>query len=192
MTTEVTIIETDNPIFTILTEEAVTDILFVDGAGPRGDSAYQVWLDLDNTGTAQDFIDSLEGDKGDSAYTVWLNAGNTGTETDFLESLRGIDGDPGNSAYQVALDSGFVGTEEQWLLSLKGDKGDSGDIIRKDPEFTYDTEGNLTNIDYPDGSFKEFTYIAGVLTSITYELGAASGTRTFVYTGDVLERIEDE
>lgn len=111
MTTEVTIIETDNPIFTILTEEAVTDVLFVDGTGPRGD---------------------------------------------------------------------------------KGDKGDPGDLIRPDPSFTYDTEGNLTNVDYPDGSFKEFTYTAGVLTSITYELGAASGTRTFVYTGDVLERIEDE
>ncbi|MEM6433069.1 MAG: hypothetical protein AAF773_04305 [Cyanobacteria bacterium P01_D01_bin.115] len=36
-----------------------------------------------NSGTAQ------PGPKGDSAYQVWLNAGNTGTEADFFESLRG-------------------------------------------------------------------------------------------------------
>lgn len=181
MTDEVTVIETDNPIFVILTEEAVTDVLFVDGAGPRGD----------------------KGDKGDT--------GEPGA--DGVNGTNGTNGVDGKSAYQLAVDAGFVGTEAQWIASLKGekgdtgaqgiqgeqgiqglkgDKGDPGDLIRPDPSFTYDTEGNLTNVDYPDGSFKEFTYTAGVLTSITYELGAASGTRTFVYTGDVLERIEDE
>lgn len=42
-----------------------------------------------NSGTAQ------PGPKGDSAYQVWLNAGNTGTEADFVESLRGPRGIPG-------------------------------------------------------------------------------------------------
>lgn len=32
--------------------------------GPDGDSAYQVWLDLGNTGTQQDFINSLTGPQG--------------------------------------------------------------------------------------------------------------------------------
>ena len=44
------------------------------------------------TGTTQ------PGPKGDSAYQVWLDAGNTGTVADFFESLRGPEGDPGNDA----------------------------------------------------------------------------------------------
>jgi len=34
------------------------------------------------------------GQEGKSAYQVWLDAGNTGTEQDFLDSLQGTDGDP--------------------------------------------------------------------------------------------------
>jgi len=33
-------------------------------AGPEGKSAYQIWLELGNTGTEQDFIDSLKGEDG--------------------------------------------------------------------------------------------------------------------------------
>src|SRR5699024_7020064 len=33
--------------------------------GPERDSAYQVWLDNGNTGTEEDFIESLRGPKGD-------------------------------------------------------------------------------------------------------------------------------
>lgn len=218
------------PSETVLIEtENVIEILYVDGAGPRGD----------------------KGDTGISAYQEWLNLGNTGTEQDFIDSLKGADGVDGLSAYEVALSSGFVGTEAEWLAALKGpkgdtgdtgpqgpqgpqgeqgiqgpqgevgpkgdkgdkgdtgeqgpqgiqgiqgiqgekgDKGDSGDIIRKDPEFTYDLAGNLTRIDYPDGSFKTFAYTNGLLTQITYELDGVSGIRDFVYDNEVLQRIED-
>jgi lysophospholipase L1-like esterase len=36
------------------------------GSGSGGKSAYEIWLDLGNTGTEQDFINSLKGPKGDS------------------------------------------------------------------------------------------------------------------------------
>ena len=39
------------------------------GGGAEGKSAYQTWLDLGNTGTEQDFIDSLGGG-GSSLYVV--------------------------------------------------------------------------------------------------------------------------
>ena len=42
--------------------------------GPAGKSTYELWLELGNEGTIQDFIDSLvgpQGDPGDSAYEVW-------------------------------------------------------------------------------------------------------------------------
>ena len=52
-------------------------------------SAYQTWLDAGNTGSEEDFLNSLKGETGKSAYDIWLEAGNTGTEEDFLNWLKG-------------------------------------------------------------------------------------------------------
>lgn len=107
--------------------------------GEAGDSAYQVWIDEGNTGTEQEFLDSLKGTDGepgdpgadgDSAYQLWIDEGNTGTEQEFLDSLKGADGSPGadgDSAYQVWLDEGNTGTEQEFLDSLKGADGTPGD-----------------------------------------------------------------
>ena len=93
-------------------------------AGPDGKSAYQVWLDIPNTGTEQEFLDSLKGDegpegpigpdgpdgpegpRGKSAYASWLqtNPDPVLSEPDWVESLNGTDGAdgaPGASAYEV-------------------------------------------------------------------------------------------
>tara|TARA_Y200000002_G_scaffold379741_1_gene389682 strand:+ start:191 stop:1702 length:1512 start_codon:yes stop_codon:yes gene_type:complete len=106
--------------------------------GEAGDSAYQVWIDEGNTGTEQEFLDSLKGTDGepgdpgadgDSAYQLWLDAGNTGTEVEFLNSLQGEDGNPGDpgndgkSAYEFWLDAGNTGTEVEFLESLVGEDG---------------------------------------------------------------------
>lgn len=60
--------------------------------GPRGlegKSAYQVWLDLGNTGTEQDFIDSLSPSAADIAEEVapLLNLGNSQVTAEGTESL---------------------------------------------------------------------------------------------------------
>lgn len=83
--------------------------------GKDGKSAYQSWLDLGNTGTEQEFLDSLngtdgkdgqdgsngkdgtDGKDGKSAYQTWLDLGNTGTEQEFLDSLKGADGQDGSN-----------------------------------------------------------------------------------------------
>ena len=151
--------------------------------GADGKSAYQSWLDLGNTGTEQDFINSLKGangkdgtdgangqpgEKGDpgqdgengkSAYDIWIELGNTGTEEDFLNSLKGepgekgadgtmsfedltdeqkdsLKGTNGKSAYEIWLDEGNTGTEEDFLESLKGDGAD----IELDDTPTEDSE----------------------------------------------------
>lgn len=81
------------------TTTAVEDNVTIGGeTGPQGLSAYQVWLAEGNTGTEQDYLDSLVGADGDSAYQVWLSQGNTGTESDYLASLQG---DPGTSLTAV-------------------------------------------------------------------------------------------
>lgn len=78
-------------------------------AGANGKSAYELWLQLGNVGTLQDFMDSLRGQDaeqgrggtpGKSAYEIWLDNGNTGTEQDFLDSLEGPPG-PAGSAFQI-------------------------------------------------------------------------------------------
>lgn len=53
-------------------------------AGEDGISAYQVWLNLGNTGTEQDFIDSLQGAKGDD--------GDDGTVPDVAWTEYDLDG----------------------------------------------------------------------------------------------------
>lgn len=63
--------------------------------GTDGKSAYDIWVDLGNSGTENDFINSLKGETGNngkSAYEQWLNLGNIGTESDFIESLKGNTG----------------------------------------------------------------------------------------------------
>ena len=140
--------------FEELSNQPLTSVPFAlyspgsDTPGPQGDpgeegmSAYEVWLDLGNTGSEQDFIDSLKGPEGDpgdpgeegmSAYDVWLDLGNTGTEQDFIDSLKGPEGDPGDpgtdgdSAYDVWIEAGNTGTEQEFLDSLKATDGNDGD-----------------------------------------------------------------
>lgn len=39
----------------------VKNVISYTGGGAEGKSAYQIWLDLGNTSTEQDFLDSLGG-----------------------------------------------------------------------------------------------------------------------------------
>jgi hypothetical protein len=118
--------------FEELSNQPLTSVPFAlyspgsDLPGPQGDpgeaglSAYEVWLDLGNTGTEQDFIDSLKGpdgdpgdpgSDGDSAYDIWISAGNTGTEQDFLNSLKGSDG----KDFETGFPNGTnIGDKIQW------------------------------------------------------------------------------
>ena len=75
------------------------------------------------------------GAPGKSAYDLWLEAGNTGSEEDYLESLKGKDGsegaagkdgEDGKSAYELWLAAGNQGSEEDYLNSLKGKDGEDG------------------------------------------------------------------
>jgi hypothetical protein len=115
-----------------------------------GLSAYELWITQGNTGSLEDFFDSLVGEKGAdgyvgadgingepgapgesgaSAYQLWLDAGNTGTPADFLNSIAGadgLDGLNGLSAYQLWLSLGNSGTTQDFLDSLAGAQGAQG------------------------------------------------------------------
>lgn len=77
------------------------------GAGSNGKSAYEIWLELGNEGTEEEFIASLKGPKGDAGP-------------------KGASGEPG--APGAKGDKGEPGSDGQdGLPGAKGDKGDKGE-----------------------------------------------------------------
>lgn len=97
-----------------------------------GDSAYDIWLAEGNTGTEQDFLNSLVGPTGPQGQQ-----GNPGADSTVPgpQGPIGPQGNPGNdgqdgndglSAYQVWLNLGNTGTEVDFINSLTGPQGPAG------------------------------------------------------------------
>jgi hypothetical protein len=105
------------------------------GVGANGLSAYGVWLALNNTGTEQDFINSLKGAKGDTGAQgpqgpqgIQGLTGDQGAKGDQGDKGdKGDTGDTGLSAYGVWLSAGNTGTIQDFISSLKGNQGTQGD-----------------------------------------------------------------
>ena len=74
--------------------------------GQDGLSAYEIWISQGNTGTEQDFLNSLEGLQGPAG-------------TNGVDGINGIDGQDGLSAYEIWLTQGNTGTEQDFLNSLQ-------------------------------------------------------------------------
>ena len=90
--------------------------------GKDGQSTYQLWLSKGNTGSEEDFLNSLKGAKGDQGAP-----GKDGRDgANGHDGAKGQDGQNGKSAYEIAIANGFKGTEEEWLNSLKGRDGSNG------------------------------------------------------------------
>lgn len=118
----------------------------------------------------------VAGQAGKSAYEIWLDLGNTGSEADFLATLvgpqgqQGADGNAGAnglSAYQIWLALGNTGTQAQFLSSLVGPAGSSGSVGPVGPQGPQGVSGgvgNMTPVQLCPGdtaSFKEFGFIVG-------------------------------
>ena len=125
--------------------EINVDIIGTGARGKEGKSTYEIWLDLGNEGTEEEYFASLKGDTGDSGvYTgnvepieesvkVWVNPdGNIETEPEEIipilkfkddggtwYDIPAIVGATGKSAYEAWLNDGHVGTETDFLQWLK-------------------------------------------------------------------------
>jgi hypothetical protein len=104
--------------------------------GNQGKSAYEIWLDLGNVGTEQDFIDSLKGDPGDG---ITINGLNYVGDWEVLGlPYTYAEGDvvyyQGSSYVRIFAGTDDVGSptpdiSPNWgLLTSKGAQGDQGPI----------------------------------------------------------------
>ncbi|MFZ9673178.1 MAG: hypothetical protein ACO3A1_02675 [Flavobacteriaceae bacterium] len=120
--------------YELISDQEFTSVPFAlysptsDIPGPKGDSAYKVWINEGNEGNEEDFLESLIGPQGKSAYEIWIENGNIGNVQDFLDSLIGPTGvgTSGQSAYEIWLKLGNEGSELDFINSLKGRDGIDG------------------------------------------------------------------
>ncbi len=124
--------------------------------GEAGKSAYQIWLDLGNTGTEQNFIDSLKGEQG----------------------IQGIQGEPG-----VQGEKGERG--EQGLQGPQGESGKDGlTTAVKVGTTTYTHENGVINLpNFVDSDYVT-EYVGSELddrvTTIGSQIAANYATKTYV------------
>lgn len=87
-----------------------------------------------------------KGDDGDSAYQVWLDDGNSGTEQDFLDSLVGPQGPQGEQGIQGPQgEQGIQG--ETGATGPQGPQGETGPQGEPGPnEVTTSTDTNITGL----------------------------------------------
>lgn len=93
---------------------------FSGGEGAAGDSAYQVWLDNGNTGTEQDFLDSLVGAAGAQGPTGATGAQGAAGADGTSITIQGTKNTVGDLPA-----SGDVG--DLWIIDTAGGGADAGD-----------------------------------------------------------------
>jgi uncharacterized protein YjbI with pentapeptide repeats len=95
-----------------------------------------VQISWNQTGSAgANGVNGTNGADGESAYEIWLDLGNSGTERDFIDSLRGADGTDGNLALagQNCPPGQFVaGFDESGLVCGTPSSGGGGPEVGAD------------------------------------------------------------
>lgn len=112
---------------------------------------------IESSGTGS--FEGVELIKGKSAYQIWLEFGNTGTEQDFLNSLKGQAGQNFFiSAYDVAVNSGYVGTEKDFWVSLQNKEIKTQGY--KEYSFL-DSDKNINKLNDSQYDIKVYTFFSG-------------------------------
>ena len=141
----------------------IVDFTYTDLSNLLDIKTYTVTKEI-AVGLAVQGKDGYQGSDGKSAYQVWLEAGNTGTEEDYLNSLKGADGEPGKQGEKGEdgeKGSDGIGVQsivEQYYLSTSNktqeggswkttqDAWSTGKYIWTRSEITW-TDGHVTHTD---------------------------------------------
>ena len=173
--------------------------------GAEGKSAYEVWLDAGNTGTEQDYLNSLKGATGDAGYTpikgIDYFDGQNGKDgytpqkgVDYFDGTNGTDGrgiKTTDISYQIGT-SGNTPPTGTWLSNIP--TAGAGQFVWTRTIITYTDNTSTTSysvskygtngedgytpvkgVDYYDG--KDGTSVSITSTSVTYQ-ASSSGTVT--------------
>ena len=90
---------------------AVPFALYAPGAGTEGPQG-----EVGDPGEdGEDGEPGVSGEEGPSAYEIWLDLGNTGTEQEFIDSLKGADGEDGDDFAFELPDGVENGDYLQWI-----------------------------------------------------------------------------
>ncbi len=116
------ITESNNLVTEVVDQSEVIDVV---AEGEKGDSAYQIWLSEGNTGSKQDFLDSLS-DDGRFKNPIFSYSGSV------LSSILYGDGSTKSMEY------GSEGELTRLLTTYEGQT--------KTKEFNYNAQGQLTSI----------------------------------------------
>lgn len=132
------------------------------GAGSNGKSAYEIWLELGNEGTEEEFIASLKGPKGDTgSIGPKGEPGAPGAKGE--QGIQGPKGEPGTPGAKG--DKGEPGADG--LPGAKGDKGETGTPGAKGDKGDKGADGiSVVSI--------EHIMNAGVLESVVYTMSDGS------------------
>ena len=138
-------------IIPFLTAFALTATMGLASCGEAGKSAYDLWLDAGNSGTVEEFLESLKGETGAQG-----EKGDKGDQGEKGE--QGIQGEKGETGAQGEKgEQGIQGEKgEQGAQGEKGDKGDQGEQGIQGPqgekgEDGKDGEDGLDGKDGEDG-----------------------------------------
>ncbi len=96
---------------------AVPFALYAPGAGTEGPQgeAGEPGEDGEAGEDGEDGEAGVSGEEGPSAYEIWLDLGNTGTEQEFIDSLKGADGEDGDDFAFELPDGVENGDYLQWI-----------------------------------------------------------------------------
>ena len=93
--------------------------------GLDGDSAYQIWLNLGNVGTEQDFIDSLQGQNGQNGNFIQVTAEPAGVNCAnggiLVQVISGADGSTVLDSQYVCNGTGAPAAKENFYEEFIGD-----------------------------------------------------------------------
>ena len=184
--------------------EINVDIIGTGARGKEGKSAYEIWLDLGNEGTEQEYLASLKGQDG---YTPIKGK-------DYFDGEKGIQGVPGlngksleflwndtqlgiriegESTYQYVNLKGDTGpkgdTGDQGIQGEIGPKGDTGDNESLDAQLITDALGYIP-LPISNGVLENYreklVTLSGTSTAINLSLG---NVFTHTLTGNTIYSI---
>ena len=166
---------------------------FSSGEGAAGASAYQVWLDNGNTGTIQDFLDSLVGAAGsqgaDGADGQQGAAGNDGTSINIQGTKPTFNDLPGSGSLGdlwiidqtgggATAGDGYVWTAKNTWLNigpLRGPQGVQGPAGGQGIQGNQGPQGNQGAQGNPGTNGVKFTEVRSVIPKICDQTGSVTG-----------------